>query len=154
MKINLPGNKSKKQSDEQPPWDEPESLGSLEELASEKHLNKKLQKAKDNSATERYCEMLHTQINSLAEKVLNLSERRTVIVYHPESNSAFLGSREEADEHCIIYEDANDFMEHVQRDTTEVSDPQKHINKLRKGINEAQNTLFQLQVYAKDNIDK
>lgn len=70
MKIKLPGKKKESKKKESPPWEE-KSIGTLEQVSDSKYLEKQRSRHRKNGTLDRYCEMLETQISSLALKVIN-----------------------------------------------------------------------------------
>lgn len=66
--------KKTKPKPEQPPWDSDKPLGELEQMKSKEHLENIRSKHRKGGTLDNYCDMLETQINSLVEKVLSLSE--------------------------------------------------------------------------------
>lgn len=99
------------------PWDDEKITSSLEELTDDETLKNKRAKHRKSGTLDNYCEMLESQIGSLATKVINLSERES-------------GKDKGHDESDLV----------------------KHVKKLQKSINKAQNTLFQAQQYCKENL--
>lgn len=69
MKLKIKSTKKTK-----PKKESLSSLGSLEELRDKKYLEKLRKKHHEGDALDNYCDMLETQINSLVDKLIPLSE--------------------------------------------------------------------------------
>lgn len=67
--------KSKKKTEKEPPFDMGETLGTMEQMKSKEHLEKVRSKHRKGGTLDNYCDMLETQINSLVEKILSITEQ-------------------------------------------------------------------------------
>lgn len=156
MKLKI---KTKSTKKTKPKKESLSSLGSLEELRDKEYLEKLRKKHHEGDALDNYCDMLETQINSLVDKLLPLSEevtKKKTILYHPESEDYFIGYEEDLDDHPELLHigTPHDLIKLITKEQVDSGPVIKHINKLREHINAAEDQLLQAQTYARDKIDR